>query len=205
MRDEQVQQLLCLLNHYACLSLLFTAYLQIDRNFSQGEKTSTLAALPVLHSHPHQCQAPLITQLSNIQPTSSKCSSATLPHFLSSLSSQQRPNGALCLYDSTWKLRINTGSPPKPFCCILHPQPWNIQSNDLLLADILYAAFQEFHPLKGLSLTKSFIVSFPSVSITDFMDTRRQWGELNLEKRCVSMVTCDMPNCFVQHLLAEAE
>lgn len=77
MNDEQVQQLLCLLNHYACLCLLhllLPAYLQIDRNFSQGDKTSTPpAALPVLHSGPHQCQVPLLThtlmmQLSNMQP-----------------------------------------------------------------------------------------------------------------------------------------
>lgn len=102
MRDEQVQHLLCLLNHYACLCLLLlSAYLQIDRNFSQGDETSTPpAALPVLHSGPHQCQAPLLThalttQLSNMQPASSKCSSATL------LTSS--PRLALATPDTKWR------------------------------------------------------------------------------------------------------
>lgn len=87
-------------NCFACLTIILvcassSSYLQIDRNFSQGDKTSTSpAALPILHSHPHQCQAPLIKQLSNIQPTSSKCSLSNAIHFISLLSPQQRPNGA---------------------------------------------------------------------------------------------------------------
>lgn len=128
MRDEQVQQLLCLLNHYACLCLLLLlllpAYLQIDRNFSQGDKTSPPpAALPVLHSHPYQCQVLLLThdlttQFSNMHPASSKCSSAML-HFLLS------PPLPLATPDTKWrtvaittilgKLRSSTGSPPEAF------------------------------------------------------------------------------------------
>lgn len=101
MTDEQVQLLVYLLNHYACLYLLLCpAYVQINRNFSQGDKTSTPpAALPVLHSGPHECQTLLLTntmmtQLSNMQPASSQCFSATLLTSSPRSSHNQTPNGA---------------------------------------------------------------------------------------------------------------
>lgn len=165
MRDEQVQQLLCLLNHYACLCLLLflPAYLQIDWNFSQGYNTSTPpAALPVLHSGPHQCQAPLLThtlttQLSNPNKTRIiKMLLSNAPHFLGSLSlsPHQTPNGAQLPLESflesyTAELALLQSHPG--LYCTLYLPIYTVMTFHLLILLLLSS-----------SVTKPYLASFPS-------------------------------------------
>lgn len=151
MGDEQVQRLLCLLKHYACLCLLlFPAYLQIDGKFSQGDKTSTpRAALPVPRSAP--------STLAYAQSSSAICSphhqkkgssSTRLPHFLSS----PHQNGTQLPLQTFWNHNTaDTGSFPKLFSSIRRPEHLNLHSktfNDLSLADACCrdSALLGFHP-----------------------------------------------------------
>ena len=86
-------------NHYACLCvrLLLPAYLQINTNFSQGDKTSTApAALPILHSGPLQRQESLLTHSLTMQYATHiiKMLLNNTVCSLFTLSPHQTPNGA---------------------------------------------------------------------------------------------------------------
>lgn len=200
MRDEQVQQLLCLLNHYACLCLLLLpAYLQIDRNFSQGDKTSTPpAALPVLYSGPHQCQAPL---LAYAHPDDAAQQYATriikmllsnTPHFLSPRSRHTRHQMAhSCHYNRSWKATQQHWLSSKAI--LVHSAPCTFEYTKQW-------PFICWHILLWLCCTGVSpswkLLALPLASIRAFTDTGRQWGQLKIEESCHGImcksVKCDM-------------
>lgn len=105
MGDEQVRQLLCLLNHYACLCLLLLpAYLQIDRNFSQGGTRQAfllqlcLSCIQVHNISVKKCPCFMHTPADAAQQYATRIIKMLLsntPYSLSSpLSPHQTPNGA---------------------------------------------------------------------------------------------------------------